>query len=55
MRTQMHHLLLTSARERGEAPALTSKDVTVTYAQLWREVSGFADALRGWGWVAVTG
>jgi acyl-CoA ligase (AMP-forming) (exosortase A-associated) len=49
MRTQMHHLLLTSARERGEAPALTSKDVTVTYAQLWREVSGFGDALRRLG------
>src|ERR1700743_1065670 len=46
MRTQMHHLLLTSVEQRGEAPALTFKDVTVTYAQLWREVSGFGDALR---------
>jgi len=49
MNTQMHHLLLTSARERGEAPALTSKDVTVTYSQLWREVNGFADALQRLG------
>src|ERR1700743_2556291 len=49
MRTQMHHLLLTSVEQRGEAPALTFKDVTVTYAQLWREVSGFGDALRKLG------
>ena len=49
MRTQLHHLLLASAGQRGEAPALTFKDVTVTYAQLWREVSGFGDALRKLG------
>lgn len=49
MRTQMHHLLLASAQQRDEAPALTSKGVTVTYAQLCREVSGFGNALRGLG------
>ena len=45
----MHHLLSTSAAQCGDAPALTSKDVTVTYAQLWRDVSGFGDALRDLG------
>lgn len=49
MLTQVHHLLLTSADQRGDAPALTSKDVTVTYAQLWGEVNGFGDALRKLG------
>jgi acyl-CoA ligase (AMP-forming) (exosortase A-associated) len=45
----MHHLLLTSAEQRGEAPALSSRDVTVTYAQLLREVNGFGSALRKLG------
>ena len=41
MRSQIHHLLAESAAARGDAPALTFKDVTVTYAQLWREVRDF--------------
>lgn len=47
MRTQIHHLVAGAANEHGDAPALTFKDVTVTYAQLWREVRGFGAALQG--------
>jgi acyl-CoA ligase (AMP-forming) (exosortase A-associated) len=47
MRTQIHHLVAGAAKEHGNAPALTFKDVTVTYAQLWREVRGFGAALHG--------
>jgi acyl-CoA ligase (AMP-forming) (exosortase A-associated) len=49
VRTQIHDLVAEAARMRGDAPALTSKDVTVTYAQLWREVEGFGAALHGMG------
>ena len=47
MRTQLHHLVAGAANEHGNAPALTFKDVTLTYAQLWREVRGFGAALHG--------
>ena len=47
MRTQLHHLVAEAANEHGNAPALTFKDVTLTYAQLWREVRGFGAALHG--------
>ena len=33
----------------GDAPALTYKDITVTYAELWREVAFFGAALKGLG------
>ncbi len=49
MRTQVHHLIEASARMRGDAPAVTFKDVTVTYAELWRDVSGFGNSLRELG------
>jgi acyl-CoA ligase (AMP-forming) (exosortase A-associated) len=49
MRTQIHHLVAEAANEHGNAPALTFKGVTVTYAQLWREVEGFGAALHGLG------
>ena len=49
MRTQIHHLVAEAADARGDAPALTFKDVTVTYAQLWREVGGFGAALSDLG------
>jgi acyl-CoA ligase (AMP-forming) (exosortase A-associated) len=45
MRSQIHHLVAKAVDARQDAPALTSKDVTVTYAQLWREVAGFGTAL----------
>jgi acyl-CoA ligase (AMP-forming) (exosortase A-associated) len=49
MRTQIHHLLTEAVGARGDAPALTFKDVTITYGQLWREVSGFGDVLNNLG------
>ena len=45
MRSQIHHLVAEAARARGDAPALTYKDVTLTYAQLWHEVRDFGAAL----------
>ena len=49
MRTQIHHLVAEAADVRRDAPALTFKDVTVTYAQLWHEVGGFGAALSDLG------
>jgi acyl-CoA ligase (AMP-forming) (exosortase A-associated) len=49
MRTQIHHLLADGADARCDAPALTFKDATLSYAQLWREVKGFGAALRDLG------
>jgi acyl-CoA ligase (AMP-forming) (exosortase A-associated) len=49
MRSQIHHLVAEAAGARGTAPALTFKDATVTYAQLWCDVRGFGSALRSLG------
>jgi acyl-CoA ligase (AMP-forming) (exosortase A-associated) len=49
MRCQIHHLVAEAAGARPDAPALTFKDVTLTYEQLWREVEGFGIALLGLG------
>lgn len=49
MRTQIHHLVGEAAEVRGDSPALTFKDATITYAQLQREVSGFGDVLSNLG------
>ena len=49
MRTQIHHLVAEAAAARADAPALTFKDVTVSYAQLWREVASFGAALSDLG------
>jgi acyl-CoA ligase (AMP-forming) (exosortase A-associated) len=49
MRSQVYHLLAESAAVRAGAPALTFNDVTVTYAQLWREVDGFCGGLSALG------
>jgi acyl-CoA ligase (AMP-forming) (exosortase A-associated) len=49
IRNQVHHLLVAAAAAHGDAPAVTFKDVTVSYAQLWREVAGFGAALKGLG------
>jgi acyl-CoA ligase (AMP-forming) (exosortase A-associated) len=45
MRTNLHHLIQEQATARGDAPALTYKDETYTYAELWRRVSGVAAGL----------
>jgi acyl-CoA ligase (AMP-forming) (exosortase A-associated) len=39
MRVQLHDLVAQSADRGGDTPALTVKDTTLTYAQLWDEVS----------------
>src|SRR5215467_13247861 len=49
MRTQIHGLVEEAAAAHGDAPAVTCKDVTVTYVELWREVASFGTALRGLG------
>jgi acyl-CoA ligase (AMP-forming) (exosortase A-associated) len=45
MRSQIHHLVAEAAEARGDAPAVTFNDITVTYAQLWHEVRNFGAAL----------
>jgi acyl-CoA ligase (AMP-forming) (exosortase A-associated) len=42
MRSQIHHLLAEAAGTHAGAPALTYKDTTLTYAELWAEVNRFA-------------
>jgi acyl-CoA ligase (AMP-forming) (exosortase A-associated) len=49
MRTQLHHLVAEAASRRGDAPALSVKDTTLTYEQLWQEILGAAAQLRGLG------
>jgi acyl-CoA ligase (AMP-forming) (exosortase A-associated) len=46
---QLHHLVAAAASARGDAPALTFKEVTVSYVQLWQKVRGFGAALQGLG------
>ena len=36
MRTNLHHLLEQAADHHGQAPALTYKQSTVSYGELWR-------------------
>jgi acyl-CoA ligase (AMP-forming) (exosortase A-associated) len=45
MRTQLHQIVADSARRRPGSPALTYKDTTLTYAELWDDVMGFAAGL----------
>ncbi len=47
MRIQVHNLVQEAALTYGDAPALTYKETTVTYAELWREVAFFGTALKG--------
>lgn len=49
MRTQIHDLVAEAARVHGNAPALTGKDVTVTYSELWRKVASGGAALKDLG------
>ena len=46
MHTQLHDIVADMAARRGEAPAVTFKDATVTYAELWSEITAVADGLR---------
>jgi acyl-CoA ligase (AMP-forming) (exosortase A-associated) len=49
MRTALHSLLRDSAALRPESPALTLKDSTLTYGELWRLVACAADGLTSLG------
>jgi acyl-CoA ligase (AMP-forming) (exosortase A-associated) len=49
MRTQLHHLVAGTAAVRGDAPAATFRDTTVTYAELWDQIQSVAAGLRRGG------
>lgn len=49
MRTRLPDLVAVMARERADAPALTAKDTTLSYAALWRQVGQVAGGLRRFG------
>jgi acyl-CoA ligase (AMP-forming) (exosortase A-associated) len=49
MRNQTHHLVSVTADRRPDAPALTYKDSTLRYGELWRELGRFAAGLTGLG------
>ncbi|WP_211229493.1 acyl-CoA ligase (AMP-forming), exosortase A system-associated [Nakamurella lactea] len=49
IRTQLHHLLQDSAGIHGSRPALTYKDETCSYQDLWRTVQSVARGLIGSG------
>jgi len=49
MRSQIHHLVAEAADAHPDGPALTFKDVTLTYVQFWQAAEGFGAALGGLG------
>lgn len=49
MRTNLHHLLEQSAAQRPDAPALTYKSRTATYAEVWSLAVSFAAGLSTLG------
>jgi acyl-CoA ligase (AMP-forming) (exosortase A-associated) len=49
MRTQLHHIVAESARRRADAPALTFKDTTISYGELWDQITAFAAGLSRLG------
>lgn len=49
MRTQLHHLLAEGAERDGAAPAVTVKDTTRTYAQMWADTAAAGSGLRRLG------
>ena len=49
MRTQIHDLIAQAAGTDPDAAAVTCEGVTVSYAELWREVASFGTALKGLG------
>jgi acyl-CoA ligase (AMP-forming) (exosortase A-associated) len=46
MHIQLHDLVAAAAIRRGDSPALTYRDSTLSYGQLWRQVAGVAAGLR---------
>jgi acyl-CoA ligase (AMP-forming) (exosortase A-associated) len=49
MRTNLHHLLEQAADHHGRAPAVTYKDVTVSYSELWSLTKDAAAGLTALG------
>ena len=49
MRTSLHHLLEHGAHSHADDPALTFRDTTCSYADLWRRSAGFAAGLAQLG------
>jgi acyl-CoA ligase (AMP-forming) (exosortase A-associated) len=49
MHTHLHHLIADAAARTPDAPALTVKDRTVGYAELWHEVAAFGAGLAALG------
>jgi acyl-CoA ligase (AMP-forming) (exosortase A-associated) len=45
MHTQLHQIVADMAGRRGDSPALTYKDATLTYAALWQAVRAFGSGL----------
>lgn len=45
MRRHVHDLIAETADRQGDAPAVTVRDTTLTYSQLWREVTAAAAGL----------
>ena len=49
MHTQLHRIIADMADHRGDAPAVTHGDTTLSYAELWRDVTAFAAGLQRLG------
>ena len=49
MHTQLHQLVAAQAAARPDAPALTFKDDSLTYGELWSRVAAFGNGLRARG------
>jgi acyl-CoA ligase (AMP-forming) (exosortase A-associated) len=49
MRTQLHEIVAGMAARRPEAPALTFKDATLSYGELWDQMAAFGAGLDGIG------
>jgi acyl-CoA ligase (AMP-forming) (exosortase A-associated) len=49
MRSQLHHLVADAARRSGDAPAVTYRDATLTYAELWRDLRTVGAGLQRLG------
>jgi acyl-CoA ligase (AMP-forming) (exosortase A-associated) len=49
MHSQLHDIVHEMAHRRGDSPAVTFKDRTVSYGEAWQEIVAFAGALASFG------
>ena len=49
MRIQLHHLVAEAAARAPAAPAVTVRDSTLSYGELWQRVAAVGAGLRGLG------